>query len=145
MTNSTSIQLGKRIDTAFPQWQPTQWEDYLKLRDAPTEEIIGLFFNQGYLFIDMGNEGINHARFNNIFTMLFFIWFARQTGGIFDDLGGCLIEKPNIRAASPDQVFYIGEGSPQWQEGEPRRINLDNWRGNNGGAAFWFNQQIANL
>ena len=91
MTNSTSIQLTKRLNSAFPQWQPATWEDYLRLRDAPTEEMSGLFFNQGYLFIDMGNEGINHARFNNLFTMLFFIWFARQTGVIFDDLGDCLI------------------------------------------------------
>jgi len=24
--------------------------------------------------------------------------------------------------------LYIGEGVPQWQEGEPRRINLTKWR-----------------
>lgn len=24
--------------------------------------------------------------------------------------------------------MYIGEGVPQWQEGEPRRINLTKWR-----------------
>ncbi|MDY7015472.1 MAG: Uma2 family endonuclease, partial [Cyanobacteriota bacterium] len=28
----------------------------------------------------------------------------------------------------PDLILYIGEGSPRWTQGEPRRINLDRWR-----------------
>ena len=39
-----------------------------------------------------------------------------------------MIEKPKIQAAAPDLVLYIGEGVPQWQPGEPRRINLAQWR-----------------
>ena len=113
---------------AIPKWQPATWEDYLAYRDDPTSEKVRLFFNQGYLFVDMGSEGINHARFRELFTMLFFILFSRKPEQIFDSLGGCLIEKPNKKAGSPDLVLYIGEGSPRWQEGEPRRINLSQWR-----------------
>ncbi len=54
--------------------------------------------------------------------------FKYLPGQTFDSLGGCLIEKPNKQAASPDLVLYIGGGSPRWQEGEPRRINLTQWR-----------------
>ncbi|MBW4678564.1 MAG: Uma2 family endonuclease [Microcoleus vaginatus WJT46-NPBG5] len=109
-------------------WQSATWEDYVRLREEPADEDIRLFFNQNSLFVDMGNEGIDHARFNNLFTLLFGFWFALKPELIFDDLGGCVLEKPNQQGASPDLVLYIGEGSPRWQKGEPRRINLDNWR-----------------
>lgn len=127
MTNSTPTAIRTQPD-AIPQWQPATWEDYVAYRDDPTPERVRLFFNQGYLFVDMGSEGINHARFRELFTMLFFIWFSRKPGQTFDCLGGCLIEKPNKRAGAPDLVLYIGEGSPRWQEGEPRQINLSQWR-----------------
>jgi len=75
----------------------------------------------------MGSEGINHASISDLFPILFFIWF-RKVGQPFKSYGRCLIEKVNHRAASPDQVIYIGKDYPQWREGEPRRINLDEWR-----------------
>ena len=98
------------------------------LSGQSTPERVRLFFDQGYLFVDMSPEGINHARFRELFTMLFAFWFSRQSEQNFDLLGGCLLEKPNQRAASPDLVLYLGEDSPQHQQGEPRRINLDEWR-----------------
>lgn len=112
----------------LPQWKPATWEDYLAYCEDPSLDEVRLFFNQGYLFVDMGNEGINHSKFARLFAMLFAFWFARKPEQIFDDLGGCVIEKPKTQGAAPDLVLYIGEGSPQWQEGEPRRINLHNWR-----------------
>ncbi len=36
--------------------------------------------------------------------------------------------KSRTNAASPDIVLYIGEGIPQWHQGEPRRIDLNQWR-----------------
>lgn len=116
------------LSNAIPKWKPATWEDYLTYCEDPNLDEVRVFFNQGYLFVDMGNEGINHARFSRLFAMLFLSWFARQPEQIFDDLGGCVIEKPKTQGASPDLVLYIGEGSPQWQEGEPRRINLNEWR-----------------
>ena len=113
---------------SIPRWQPATWEDYLAYCEDPNLDEVRVFFNQGYLFIDMGNEGINHARFSRLFAMLFLSWFARQPGQIAEDLGGCVIEKPKKQGASPDVVLYIGEGVPRWQEGEPRRINLNDWR-----------------
>ncbi len=114
--------------TQIPQWQPATWEDYLGYVNNRHLDNINITFNQGYLLVDMGNEGINHARFNELLTLVFGFWFARQPGILVDLLGGCVIEKPNQRAASPDKVLYIGENSLQWQEGEARRINLDQWR-----------------
>jgi Uma2 family endonuclease len=38
------------------------------------------------------------------------------------------MEKPENQGAAPDKVLYLGGNSPQWQPGEPRRINLDRWR-----------------
>ena len=76
----------------------------------------------------MGNEGINHSRFNELFTILLFVWFSRQADVKFDLLGGCVMEKPQTQGAAPDKVLYIGGDSPRWQQGEPRRVNLDRWR-----------------
>jgi len=125
---STLPTISSLLSSPFPQWQPATWEDYLAICDDPTLEQIKLFFHQGYLLIDIGNEGINHSKSNNLFTMVFFIWFARQPGIIFDSLGGCLMEKPKTAAASPDLVLYIGENSPRWRERERRYLNLNKWR-----------------
>jgi Uma2 family endonuclease len=112
----------------LPQWQPAAWEDYVAVRDNPTIDWSRIFFNRDQLLVDIGKEGINHAKFSDLLTMLFFIWFSRFIGQPAESLGRCLIEKPNTQAASPDLVLYIGEGVPYWQPGEPRRIELNKWR-----------------
>jgi Uma2 family endonuclease len=131
MSALTQIAVRKSPDE-FPQWQLATWEDYLACcKNAETEKLdyFRIFFNQGYLFVDMGWEGVDHARFRELLTMLLAFWFSnRKPGQPFDCLGGCVLEKPKQRAASPDQVLYIGADSPRWQEGEPRRINLRQWR-----------------
>lgn len=112
----------------FPQWQPATWENYLVARDRSSSERVKLFFDGNYLLVDMGTEGINHASVNNLFTMLLAFWFIRFPEPTASSLGGCLIEKPNQQAAAPDLVLYIGADVPQWQEGETRKINLNQWR-----------------
>lgn len=127
MTHSTTTAIPPIIDAPWPQWQPATWKDYLACCEDPALEQARLFYHQGYLLIDRGNEGINHARFNNLLTMVLAFWFVWKEQS-FDELGGCVMEKPRRQAASPDRILYIGEGSPRWQEGEPRRINLTKWR-----------------
>jgi Uma2 family endonuclease len=101
----------------MPQWQPATWADYERSRDGMIEGEGRLFFHEGYLWIDMGGEGINHSRFNDLITLVFFIWFS-----------GCLLEKLGHQAASPDKVLYLGSDAPRWREKEPRSINLNQWR-----------------
>ena len=128
MTASILTAIQKANTLQIPQWQPAAWEDYLRYRDDPIPERMRLFFNGNSLLVDMGSEGINHARVSDLFTLLFYIWFSRFVAQTAESLGRCLLEKPNQRAASPDLVLYIGEGVPQWQSGEPRRIDLTQWR-----------------
>jgi Uma2 family endonuclease len=128
MTASILTAIQKADTLQVPQWQPATWEDYLRYRDDPTPERMRLFFNGNSLLVDMGSEGINHARVSDLFTLLFYIWFSQFAKQTAESLGRCLLEKPNKRAAAPDLVLYIGEGVPQWQEGEPRRIDLTQWR-----------------
>jgi Uma2 family endonuclease len=105
------------------------WEDYLHHVENTTSHLERVFFHLGVMWIeDMGNEGISHARFNKLFTMLFAFWFARIEDIQFDLLGGCVIEKPQTQGAAPDEVLYIGAGSPRYVEGEPRRVNLSQSR-----------------
>ncbi len=112
-----------------PQWQPATWADYERSRDGMVEGAGRLFFNQGYLWVDMGGEGINHARFNDLITLVFFIWFSQKAPEqIFDSMSGCLLEKLGYQAASPDKVLYLGSDAPRWRKKEPRSINLDQWR-----------------
>jgi Uma2 family endonuclease len=123
----------RRSPTELPRWFTATWDDYCTWVDtrAEAEQVrhFRIFFNQGQLLVDMGWEGVDHARFRELLAMLFFVWFSRQEPGqAFDCLGGCILEKPNQRAASPDEVLYIGADVPRWRPGEPRRINLHQWR-----------------
>jgi Uma2 family endonuclease len=43
-------------------------------------------------------------------------------------MSGCLIEKSGSQAAAPDLMLYVGEGFPQWEPGEARRVDLGKWR-----------------
>lgn len=105
------------------------WSDYLHHVENTSSHLERVFFHLDVMWIeDMGNEGISHARFNKLFTMLFAFWFARIEDIKFDLLGGCVIEKPQTQGAAPDEILYIGEGSPRYVEGEPRRVNLNECR-----------------
>ncbi|MGK7872921.1 MAG: Uma2 family endonuclease [Xenococcaceae cyanobacterium] len=114
--------------TSLRKWKPATWEDYIALRDDPTTERVRLFFNQGWLWFDMGAEGINHASISDLFTMLFFIWSTQRPEQIFSSLGRCLLEKSPKKAGAPDLVLYLGEDYPRWQAGELRRIDLHQWQ-----------------
>jgi Uma2 family endonuclease len=131
MPTSTQIVV-RRSPDELPQWFPATWDDYV----ACCEQAVGdrpehfrIFFNQGYLFVDMGWEGIDHARFRELLTMIITFWFSIRNPAIaFDCLGGAILEKPEQRAAAPDQVLYIGSGSPRRDMGDSRRIALRRWR-----------------
>jgi Uma2 family endonuclease len=107
-------------------WRNATWAEYLeRVENLDKQERV--FFNLDTIWIDMGNEGINHSRFNELFTLLLFVWFSRQANVKFDLLGGCVLEKPQTQSAAPDKVLYIGGNSPRWKPGDPRRVNLDSW------------------
>ncbi|MEO0826946.1 MAG: Uma2 family endonuclease [Cyanobacteria bacterium J06642_9] len=128
MTTITQIQ-SRQSPSELPRWYIATWNDYVACVESAEAEHFQIFFNQGRLFVDMGWEGVDHARFRELLAMLFFAWFSRlQPGQAFDCLGGCILEKPQQRAASPDEVLYVGSDMPRWQMGEPRRVNLREWR-----------------
>jgi Uma2 family endonuclease len=105
------------------------WEDYLHRVENPNSQLERVFFHLGAMWVeDMGNEGINHARFNKLFTLIFGFWFARLENVKFDLLRGCILEKPPYQGAAPDEVVYIGGNAPRYQPGESRRVNLNQWR-----------------
>ncbi|GAB4376388.1 MAG: Uma2 family endonuclease [Elainellaceae cyanobacterium] len=112
------------LSYALIHWQQATWQDYIALRDDPTQERVKLAFNQGWLWVAMGGEGINHAGVSDLFTSLFFLWAIQHPEQLFTSLGRCLLEKPETQACAPDLVLYIGADYPQWQPGEPRRIDL---------------------
>jgi Uma2 family endonuclease len=110
------------------QWHPATWDDYCALRDAPDSKHGKLSFNQGWMWMDMGGEGINHSSFSDLLTMLFAFWAVQHPEQSFNSLGRCLIEQPKTQACAPDLVLYVGENSPRWRDGDPRRIDLSVWR-----------------
>jgi Uma2 family endonuclease len=119
----------EQLDVCIHRAQAATWEDYLHHVENPNSQPERVFFHQGRIWIeDMGNEGINHARFNKLFTLIFGFWFARQADVKFDLLGGCVLEKPQSQGCAPDEVVYIGENSPIYQLGGSRRVNLNEWR-----------------
>lgn len=108
--------------------QSATWETYLAYRDSPDAERMRLFFNEGLLLLEMGSEGINHAQASDLFVLILGLWFINYSDQSAESLGRCLLEKTGQKASSPDLVVYVGEGTPQWQVGEPRRIDLARWR-----------------
>lgn len=110
------------------RWHPATWQDYVALRDAPTQERIKLAFNQGWLWIAMGGEGINHSGVSDLFTMMFGFWAIQHPDQLFTSLGRCLLERSETQACAPDLVLYIGPDYSQWQPGEPCRVDLTRFR-----------------
>ncbi len=128
---TTSKNSTQSSESSIALWEFATWQDYLNHRDDPKLQTVSyrLFFNINQLLItDMGGEGINHSGFNNLLTIIIGLWFLQIPQQKYKLLGGCLLEKPKIQAASPDLVLYLGEGFPIWQEGESRYINLNQWR-----------------
>lgn len=123
---STAVETNKNL--IFPEWQPATWDDYLSYRDNSNLDRVKLFFNQNQILLEMGAEGINHSSVCDLLTMLFAFWFSCFPDQTAASLGRCLLEKEKTQAAAPDLVLYIGEGIPQWQAGEPRRIDLNQCR-----------------
>lgn len=125
-----TLAISKQTSQPLPerQWHAATWERYLALRDDPAYQRGRLAFNQGWLWVDIGAEGINHASFSDLFTSLLFLWAMQHPEQAFSSLGRCLIERPGSQACAPDLVLYIGEDFPCWQAGDPRRIDLTRWR-----------------
>lgn len=118
----------KPISTDLPQWQRGTWEDYLNLLESPAAEDWKFFFNQGYILTDMGAEGINHSKYCDLLTLIFGFWFIKYPEQKAQSMSNCTLCRTGQQGASPDKVLYLGEGIPQWQEGEPRRIDVEQWR-----------------
>lgn len=125
---TASLPKTDRLSLPLRQWHSATWADYLALRDADIPERMQLYFNQGKLWVNMGGEGINHASVSDLFTSLLFLWAIQKPEEIYSSFGRCLLEKAETQACAPDLVLYLGADYPQWQAGEPRRIDLNQWR-----------------
>ena len=125
-----SLEANTKTDYAsLCRWQPATWEKYCDYRDNSNNSRLRLFFdNDALLLLDMGWEGIEHAGFCDLFTMILGFWFAQHPDQQFTSLGRCLLEKEPLKAGAPDLVLYLGEQFPVWEKGEKRRIDLNKWR-----------------
>jgi Uma2 family endonuclease len=110
------------ITTIFPRHGAT-WQDYLFLRDGDWRKIV---FNQGWLWCDREPEGPGASCCRDLVTMVIAAWGMLHPGVSIDSLGGCLLEKPETQASTPDLVIYRGD-IPQWQP-EVRWIDLSRHR-----------------
>ncbi|WP_199247976.1 Uma2 family endonuclease [[Phormidium] sp. ETS-05] len=104
------------------------WQDYVAIRDNEAIDWQKISFHQGWLWVDMGKEGPNHASFSDLMTMIFFAWVFLHPEFVLQSYGRCVIENPNTHACAPDLVVYKGDNIPKWQLGEPRRIDLHRHR-----------------
>jgi Uma2 family endonuclease len=116
--------------TTFQRYDAT-WQDYEALRgdlhgiERRTEkDWKKIAFCKGWLWVDMSYEGPAHARFSDLITMIFGFWAFLHPEEPIESFGRCLLEHPATHACSPDLVLYKGDGIPQWQPGQPRRIDL---------------------
>jgi Uma2 family endonuclease len=114
--------------TTLPQWQVASWEDYVRLRDGGDDGQRLFFHENGLLVKDMGWEGISHSQVKDLFILLMGLWFMAHPEQSAQSMSGCLMERSGMQAAAPGLMLYVGEGCPQWEPGEPRRVDLDQWR-----------------
>lgn len=121
-----TISLEKLSQSVTVHQRNATWQDYVQIRDSADWNKIA--FHQGWLWVDMGKEGPNHAACSDLLTAIFFIWAFLHPDVVLQSYGRCLIEKPNTQACAPDLVLYRGENIPKWQTGEPRRIDLSRHR-----------------
>jgi Uma2 family endonuclease len=121
-----TISLKKLSQSVTVHQRNATWQDYVQVRDSADWNKIA--FHQGWLWVDMGKEGPNHAAFSDLITMIFGFWAFLHPEVVLQSYGRCLIEKPNTQACAPDLVLYRGENIPKWQTGEPRRIDLSRHR-----------------
>ncbi|MBW4515635.1 MAG: Uma2 family endonuclease [Timaviella obliquedivisa GSE-PSE-MK23-08B] len=119
------------VKATFPQRdRPSQgqratWADYLTLCDDPSIERIRIFFDEGWMWTEMGEEGLNHSSVCDLFTMLILCWKMKYPERQVHSLGRCQLEKTGHKACAPDLVVYLGEPPPRWQPGQRRFVNLD--------------------
>lgn len=124
-----TISLDQSSQTASPyQRHDATWQDYVAVRDSSDIDWRKIAFNKGWLWVDMGPEGPNHASFSDLMTAIFFVWAFLHADVVLQSYGRCLIEKPETHACAPDLVLYKGENISRWQPGEPRRIDLTRHR-----------------
>jgi Uma2 family endonuclease len=127
-----TISLDKpRQPPATIQRHDATWQDYEAVRgdlhridNRSDNDWNKIAFCKGWLWVDMGKEGPAHARFSDLFTMIFGFWAFLHPEEPIESFGRCLIEHPETHACAPDLVLYKGDNIPQWQPGQPRRINL---------------------
>ncbi|MCT7965313.1 Uma2 family endonuclease [Laspinema sp. D1] len=100
------------------------WQDYMAIRDNRDIDWQKISFHQGWLWVDMGKEGPNHASLSDLMTMIFGFWVLLHPEFVLQSYGRCVIERPDTHACAPDLVLYKGDNIPRWQPGEPRRIDL---------------------
>ena len=123
------ISLDKFSQMAAPyQRHDATWQDYVAVRDSSDIDWRKIAFYKGWLWVDMGTEGPNHASFSDLMTAIFFVWALLHPDIVLQSYGRCLIEKPETQACAPDLVLYKGENIPRWQSGEPRWIDLTRHR-----------------
>jgi Uma2 family endonuclease len=104
------------------------WQDYVDVRDSSEVEWRKIAFHEGWLWVEMGTEGPNHASFSDLMTIILGFWAFLHPNTILQSYGRCLIDQPETDACAPDLVLYKGENIPKWQPGEPRRIDLPRHR-----------------
>lgn len=81
-------------ETRLKTWQQASWEEFVRYCEDPDLEDVRAFYDEGLLWVDMGNEGLNHSSFCQLFSMIFGFGFAQPGQADFSNLGGCVLEKP---------------------------------------------------
>jgi len=119
-----SLEQSSQSPLMFQQHDAT-WQDYVAVRDNPDIDWRKIAFYQGWLWVDMGTEGLGHSSFSDLITMIFGFWAFLHPEIVLQSYGRCLIENPETHACAPDLVLYKGKDIPKWKPGQPRRIILD--------------------
>ena len=89
------------------QRRDATWQDYVAIRDSNEAEWRKIAFHEGWLLVDMGTEGPNHASFSDLITAVCFAWAFLNPDIPLQSYGRCLIENPETPKLAHQILFFI--------------------------------------
>ncbi len=88
-------------------WVKATWDDFIATMDEPSYDEAPVYFDNGYMRIEMAPLGSGHARQNTVVSQVVSLFGVLQNLRMAG-FTNCSFHKTGERGCQPDIAFYIG-------------------------------------
>ena len=88
-------------------WVKATWEEFLVCANSNKDKAEILYYDQGYLRIEMASLGSAHCQDNSIISTVIVLYCALKNIRIKEFTNGSFYQ-PGVRECQPDLAFYLG-------------------------------------